>query len=77
MPNPTMKFMARGAQSSPMANTYTKKDGELRKRLVSLKARQDGQEQQKTEIGDTAMKVLELHNSLKISGLARILRKNG
>jgi len=47
------------------ADTYAKKDGELRKRLVSLKARQDGQEQQKTEIGDTAMKVLELSQSLK------------
>lgn len=40
--------------------TSTKKDQEQRKPLVSLKARQDGQEQQKTEIGYTAMEVLEL-----------------
>lgn len=47
------------------ADTYAKKDQELRKQLVSLKARQDGQEQQKTEIGDIAIKVLELSQCLK------------
>ncbi len=47
------------------ADTYTKKDQELRKKLARLKVHQDGQEQQKTEIGDIAMKVLELSQHLK------------
>ena len=47
------------------ADTYAKKGGELQKLMTSLKARQDGQEQQKTEIGDTAMKVFELSQCLK------------
>ncbi len=38
--------------------------------MISLKARQDGQEQQKTEIGDTAMKVLELSQCLKSKWLS-------
>ena len=47
------------------ADTYSKKDGELRRLMLILKARQDRREQQKTEIGDTAMKMLELSQSLK------------
>ena len=46
------------------SETYARKDGELRNRLKRLKMRLDGQEQQKTEIGDTAMKVFELSQHL-------------
>ena len=47
------------------ADTYARKDGELRNLMKRLKLRLDGQEQQKTEIGDLAMKVLELSQYLK------------
>ena len=47
------------------SDTYAQKDGELRNRLKRLKMRLDGQVQQKTEIGDTAMKVFELSQDLK------------
>ncbi len=47
------------------ADTYSRKDGELRNLMKRLKLRLDSQEQQKTEIGDTAMKVLELSQCLK------------
>ena len=47
------------------ADTFARKDSELRSLSNRLKLRLDGQEQQKTEIGDTAMKVLELSQHLK------------
>jgi site-specific DNA recombinase len=47
------------------ADTFARKDSELRNLSKRLKLRLDGQEQQKTEIGDTAMKVLELSQHLK------------
>ena len=47
------------------ADTFARKDSELRSLSKRLKLRLDGQEQQKTEIGDLAMKVLELSQCLK------------
>ncbi|MDR0361752.1 MAG: hypothetical protein LBJ46_03560 [Planctomycetota bacterium] len=47
------------------SETYARKDGDLRRLLQRLKLRLDGQEQQKTEIGDIALKVLELSQHLR------------
>jgi hypothetical protein len=47
------------------ADTFARKDGELRNMAKRLRLRLEGQEQQKTEIGDIAMKVLELSQRLK------------
>ncbi len=47
------------------ADTFARKDGELRSLSKRLNLRLEGQQQQKTEIGDTAMKVLELSQHLK------------
>lgn len=47
------------------SDTYAQKDGELRNLLKRLTLQMEGQAQQKTEIGDTAMKVLELSQRLK------------
>ncbi len=47
------------------ADTYARKDGELRNLSKRLNLRLEGQQQQKTEIGDLAMKVLELSQCLK------------
>ena len=47
------------------SETYARKDGELRNLLKRLALHQEGQAQQKTEIGDVAMKVLELSQRLK------------
>ncbi len=46
-------------------DTYARKDNELQKSLARLRTRLEGQAHQKTEIGDTAMKVLELSQSLR------------
>jgi hypothetical protein len=46
-------------------DTYSRKDGELRNLSKRLNLRLEGQQQQKTEIGDLAMKVLELSQCLK------------
>ena len=47
------------------ADTYARKDAELRNLWKRLNLQQEGQQQQKTEIGDVAMKVLELSQRLK------------
>jgi hypothetical protein len=47
------------------ADTFARKDGELRNMAKRLRLQLEGQEQQKTEIGDIAMKVLELSQHLK------------
>ncbi|MDR1622871.1 MAG: hypothetical protein LBS00_10905 [Synergistaceae bacterium] len=47
------------------ADTYARKDGELRNLMKRLQLQQEGQARQKTEIGDVAMKVLELSQRLK------------
>ncbi len=47
------------------ADTFARKDSEFRNLSKRLKLRLDGQEQQKTEIGDTTMKVLEISQYLK------------
>jgi len=46
-------------------DTYARKDGELRSLSKRLQIRLEGQSQQKTEIGETALRVLELSQHLK------------
>lgn len=47
------------------SEAYARKNGELQNRLRRLKLRLDSQEQQKTEIFGTPLKVLEYCNDLK------------
>ena len=47
------------------SETFTRKDGELRNLAKRLTVRLEGQQQQKTEIGDIALKTLELSQRLK------------
>lgn len=54
---------------SAYIDNYAKKDGELRGLAKRLALRLEGQQQRKTEMGDTAIKCLNSHNALKRSGL--------
>ena len=59
------------------AEMYKRKDQELGSLVSHLKVRLEGQDRNQSEIGDMAMKLLGLSQTLKTNGLWRILPRSG